>query len=128
MLWTIISVSQQQNVNLRSFKLYLIFNCIIVLIQNNYVFTAIGPFCDLNQDVGSFNHTEGAGVAIEMQEYERERDQCPMHFDDGSNPWMQTENYIKIFDYGFFRSSGTKSNIMFIPIISCISYFFKYVY
>jgi hypothetical protein len=34
---------------------------------------AIGPFCDLKQDVVSWNHTEGAAVAIEMQEYERER-------------------------------------------------------
>lgn len=34
---------------------------------------AIGPFCDLKQDVKSWNHTEGATVAIEMQEYERER-------------------------------------------------------
>lgn len=34
---------------------------------------AIGPFCDLKQDVTSWNYTEGAAVAIEMQEYERER-------------------------------------------------------
>lgn len=33
---------------------------------------AIGPFCDLVQDVTSWNFTEGASVAIEMQEYERE--------------------------------------------------------
>lgn len=35
---------------------------------------AIGPFCDLNQDVSSWNYTEGAAVALEMQEYERERE------------------------------------------------------
>ncbi|KAJ4450132.1 hypothetical protein ANN_01539 [Periplaneta americana] len=34
---------------------------------------AIGPFCDLNQDVTSWNYTEGAAVALEMQEYEREK-------------------------------------------------------
>lgn len=34
---------------------------------------AIGPYCDLKQDVTSWNFTEGAAVAIEMQEYERER-------------------------------------------------------
>ncbi|KAG8230086.1 hypothetical protein J437_LFUL009205 [Ladona fulva] len=61
---------------------------------------AIGPFCDLKQDVSSYNYTEGASVALEMQEYERERDQCPMHFDDGSNPWLVTENYIKVFHFG----------------------------
>lgn len=34
---------------------------------------AAGPFCDLKQDVISFNATEGATVAIDMVEYERER-------------------------------------------------------
>lgn len=34
---------------------------------------AIGPFCDIKQDVTSWNYTEGAAVALEMQEYERER-------------------------------------------------------
>ncbi|KAL0277851.1 UNVERIFIED_CONTAM: hypothetical protein PYX00_004986 [Menopon gallinae] len=66
---------------------------------------AIGPYCDLKQDVTSWNYTEGAAVAIEMEEYERERDQCPMHFDDGTNPWLQSENTLKIFDWGFGRSS-----------------------
>jgi hypothetical protein len=37
---------------------------------------AIGPFCDLKQDVTSWNYTEGAAVAVEMQEYEREREYC----------------------------------------------------
>uniref|UniRef100_A0A1B6D081 Uncharacterized protein n=1 Tax=Clastoptera arizonana TaxID=38151 RepID=A0A1B6D081_9HEMI len=67
---------------------------------------AIGPFCDLKQDVTSWNFTEGATVAIEMEEYERERDQCPMHFDDGSNPWLKTENYIKVFNYASFTDTG----------------------
>ncbi|XP_077290768.1 protein undicht [Arctopsyche grandis] len=66
---------------------------------------ALGAFCDIRQDVTSWNYTEGAAVALEMEEYERERDQCPMHFDDGSNPWMQTENYIKVFTYGYWGSS-----------------------
>lgn len=37
------------------------------------IFAAIGPFCDIKQDVNSWNYTEGAAVALEMQEYERER-------------------------------------------------------
>ena len=28
---------------------------------------AIGPFCDLKQDVTSSNYTEGAAVALELQ-------------------------------------------------------------
>ncbi|XP_049789762.1 uncharacterized protein LOC126195273 [Schistocerca nitens] len=61
---------------------------------------ALGPFCDLKQDVTSWNYTEGAAVAIDMVEYERERDQCPMHFDDGSNPWLNKENLIIVFTFG----------------------------
>lgn len=34
---------------------------------------AIGSFCDLKQDAFSNNYTEGATVAVEMTEYERER-------------------------------------------------------
>lgn len=69
---------------------------------------ALGPYCDINQDVTSWNYTEGAAVAIEMEEYERERDQCPMHFDDGTNPWTSEENFIKIFtfEYSFWRSNS----------------------
>jgi len=66
---------------------------------------AIGPFCDLKQDVTSWNYTEGAAVAVEMQEYERERDQCPMHFDDGSNPWIHSEAYVQVFKFGNSGSS-----------------------
>lgn len=68
---------------------------------------AIGPYCDLKQDVTSSNYTEGASVALELEEYERERDRCPMHFDDGSNPWVQSENYINVFHYG----SGSTHNV-----------------
>lgn len=33
---------------------------------------SIGPFCDVNQDITSWNVTEGAAVALELIEYERE--------------------------------------------------------
>ncbi|KAK4875985.1 hypothetical protein RN001_012407 [Aquatica leii] len=84
---------------------------------------AIGPFCDLKQDVYSSNYTEGAGVHIEMQEYERERDQCPMHFDDGSNPWVETENTIRIFHFGLYNDSSirqvTNHLVLFIIFSVC---------
>lgn len=81
---------------------------------------AIGPFCDLKQDVTSWNYTEGAVVALEMQEYERERDQCPMHFDDGSYPWTPTENFIKIFTYNFWSNSSNKSLASYPSLIACL--------
>ncbi|KAI8440903.1 hypothetical protein MSG28_009201 [Choristoneura fumiferana] len=74
---------------------------------------ALGPYCDLKQDVTSWNYTEGAAVAVEMEEYERERDQCPMHFDDGSDPWTYMENNIKIFKFthSFWKYEGNHAPI-----------------
>ncbi|XP_055698278.1 uncharacterized protein LOC129798861 [Phlebotomus papatasi] len=68
---------------------------------------AVGAFCDIKQDVTSWNYTEGAVVAIDATEYERERDQCPMHFDDGEDPWLNSENYVKIFDWDFYKSTSS---------------------
>lgn len=67
---------------------------------------ALGPYCDLNQDVTSWNYTEGAAVAVEMEEYERERDQCPMDFDDGSNPWAAKSNHVKVLTFSFWSSNN----------------------
>ncbi|XP_014250754.1 uncharacterized protein LOC106667362 [Cimex lectularius] len=72
---------------------------------------SLGAYCSLNQDVTSWNHTEGAAVAIDMIEYERERDQCPMYFDDGSNPWLHSENYIKVFHFGSGVSRTALANM-----------------
>ncbi|XP_015115873.1 uncharacterized protein LOC107040334 [Diachasma alloeum] len=67
---------------------------------------ALGPYCNINQDVTSSNWTEGAAVALDMTEYERERDQCPMYFDDGSNPWAKSESRITVFHFGVNSSPG----------------------
>lgn len=79
---------------------------------------ALGPYCDLKQDVTSWNYTEGAAVAVEMEEYERERDQCPMHFDDGSEPWSTKENYIKVFSfsYSFWKNNKASSSLASVAI------------
>ncbi|CAB3367969.1 Hypothetical predicted protein [Cloeon dipterum] len=81
---------------------------------------ALGAFCDLSQDVDSWNYTEGATVSIEMQEYERERDQCPMHFDDGANPWMENENHIKIFRFGSAANSVCLAQGMSLLLLSLV--------
>ncbi|XP_050310583.1 uncharacterized protein LOC126746392 [Anthonomus grandis grandis] len=79
---------------------------------------AIGPYCDLKQTVYSWNYTEGATVALQMEEYERERDQCPMYFDDGSNPYLDPENHIIQFDFGFLKSgTGCLCNSFFGTLI-----------
>lgn len=33
---------------------------------------SVGPFCTINQDITSWNSSEGAAVALELLEYERE--------------------------------------------------------
>lgn len=80
---------------------------------------AIGPFCDLKQDVYSSNYTEGAAVHIELQEYERERDRCPMHFDDGTNPWLETETSIKVLTFGAYRSSASVQCVLHLLLYAC---------
>lgn len=84
---------------------------------------AIGPYCDLKQDVTSWNYTEGAAVAVIMQEYERERDQCPMHFDDGTDPWIKSENTFQIFDFGksFFSSKADPTTSTSQSIVTALS-------
>nr|CAG4647761.1 EOG090X03AK [Moina brachiata] len=64
-----------------------------------YMSQALGPYCTLEQDVTSWNFTEGAAVHLNMEEYERERDQCPMNFDDGENPWKTSEAYVQTFRF-----------------------------
>ncbi|XP_046642956.1 uncharacterized protein LOC124328288 isoform X2 [Daphnia pulicaria] len=79
-----------------------------------YMSQALGPYCPLNQDVTSWNYTEGAAVHLNMEEYERERDQCPMNFDDGENPWRTSESYIQTFS---FRGSADNIHISITAIL-----------
>lgn len=47
-------------------------------------------------------------------------DQCPMHFDDGSNPWIHSENYVQVFKFGS-TASAVFGNIAgsFIILLIC---------
>lgn len=79
---------------------------------------ALGPYCDLMQDVTSWNYTEGAAVSIEMEEYERERDSCPMYFDDGSDPWSTKESNIRILTFSFWgQNSASSLGVSFVTIL-----------
>nr|CAG4650027.1 EOG090X03AK [Sida crystallina] len=79
-----------------------------------YMSEALGPYCQLNQDVTSWNYTEGAAVHLKMEEYERERDQCPMNFDDGSDPWSTSESYVQTFR---FRDAASSLQISITAIL-----------
>ncbi|XP_014295201.2 uncharacterized protein LOC103579022 [Microplitis demolitor] len=70
---------------------------------------AVGPYCHINQTARSYNWTEGAAVAIDMMEYERERDECPLFFDNGKNPWKTSESHIYVFTFN--QNSASASTI-----------------
>lgn len=88
-----------------------------------YMSQALGPYCPLNQDVTSWNYTEGAAVHLNMEEYERERDQCPMNFDDGENPWSTSESYIQTFS---FRASADYIRISLTAILLPLTLLFVF--
>nr|CAD7266776.1 unnamed protein product [Timema shepardi] len=50
------------------------------------------------------------------------RDQCPMYFDDGSNPWLQTENYIKVFHFGYYAGATLVFNSTFCLVLALMFY------
>lgn len=47
-------------------------------------------------------------MAIDAVEYERERDDCPMFFDDGENPWRYTDASQIIFDWDIGKASASR--------------------
>lgn len=71
---------------------------------------SVGAFCHLKQDVTSYNSSEGAEVALDLHEYEREHDDCPIHFDDGSDPYRPTAQLLIVL------ASGT----LHLPSLLCI--------
>ncbi|XP_035710143.1 uncharacterized protein LOC110853068 isoform X2 [Folsomia candida] len=79
---------------------------------------SLGPFCSLIQDVDSYDNKHGAAVALVMEEYERERDQCPMFFDDGANPYKEEEERIITFFKG--NSATSLMNQETLPFFSLI--------
>ncbi|KAJ8973820.1 hypothetical protein NQ317_002384 [Molorchus minor] len=54
----------------------------------------------------------------------RERDQCPMHFDTDTNPWLDTEHTIQVFDFGFFKSGAVTARTSVVGVIlgSCVTF------
>ncbi|XP_066960494.1 uncharacterized protein udt isoform X1 [Macrobrachium rosenbergii] len=77
---------------------------------------SVGPFCNMHQTV----HGDGPGsaVSIRMVEYEREHDRCPMHFDDGANPWKISDGDLHVFRF----TSGLEAfqASLAITLVSCL--------
>nr|CAD7447800.1 unnamed protein product [Timema bartmani] len=49
-------------------------------------------------------------------------DQCPMYFDDGTNPWLQTENYIKVFHFGYYAGATLVFNSTLCLVLALMFY------
>lgn len=47
-------------------------------------------------------------------------DQCPMYFDDGTNPWVNEDNYIQVFKYGGSSTLIVSSSIISVAILFTI--------
>lgn len=50
-------------------------------------------------------------MALDLVEYERERDQCPLHFDEGSNPWKSDDSTNIIFNWLIYKSGATITTV-----------------
>lgn len=55
---------------------------------------SVGAFCLATQTEQSSTAREGAQVALALTEYERESDDCPMYFDDGSSLTPETTKVV----------------------------------
>lgn len=74
---------------------------------------AVGAFCHIKQDVTSYNYSEGAQAALSMIEYEREHDDCPMYFDDGTDPYSPiAEQVTRLYSTGM-KIMNNKLLLMF---------------
>ena len=52
-------------------------------------------------------------------------DQCPMYFDDGSYPWTDTDDVLRVFDFGYYSSSTSEARPMTIFITICVTSFVR---
>lgn len=59
-------------------------------------------------------------------------DRCPMYFNDGSNPWEQEENHIRVFNFNddLYTSLATSSPTLFwlltfAPMVSITRFLLK---
>jgi len=55
---------------------------------------SVGAFCHVTQNERSSTAKEGAQVALSLIEYEREADDCPMHFEDGSKSSLDAKRIV----------------------------------
>jgi len=79
---------------------------------------AVGAFCNLNQKVTSWNATEGAVISLSLTEYERERDDCPMYFDDGGNPWSEVDESVTVL---FGAASRLNCDIIVVALLAVVT-------
>lgn len=82
---------------------------------------SVGAFCHIKQDVRSGHSAHGAQVALEMIESEREHDDCPLYFDDGTNPYKNMADYVTVLRPRTTRDANVahRSLLSFAAIFFC---------
>ncbi|CAG2168827.1 unnamed protein product [Oppiella nova] len=83
---------------------------------------SVGAFCHIRQDVRSGRSGEGAQIALLMAEYEREHDDCPMYFDDGSNPYIEVLDQVTVLKAISSAHRITQSTTFSFIIKCCYGY------
>ncbi|XP_022646810.1 uncharacterized protein LOC111268571 [Varroa jacobsoni] len=81
---------------------------------------SVGAFCHVKQDVVSISSREGAQVALDMVEYEREHDDCPMYFDDGTNPYAEISEQAATFDAATFNGASEVPHCSLAVLLSIV--------
>ena len=51
-----------------------------------------------------------------------------MHFDDGTNPWVKSENFIQVFHYGFYNSAVAAGISTSVELISVTIFYIFYLF
>jgi len=83
---------------------------------------SVGAFCHIKQDVRSGYSAEGAQIALSMSEYEREHDDCPMYFDDGSDPYRDIVDQVTVL-----RAVSSSISIIYSQYFTCSALFISYI-
>ncbi|ROT63545.1 hypothetical protein C7M84_018558, partial [Penaeus vannamei] len=83
---------------------------------------SVGAACGLNQTFLSSTYEESAAVALNLTFEERLYDQCPMYYDDGSDPWRPTDTIRTVFRFTSHNPSvhGPQILVFILPVMTLL--------
>ncbi|XP_047491560.1 uncharacterized protein LOC125040845 [Penaeus chinensis] len=83
---------------------------------------SVGAACGLNQTFLSSTYEESAAVALNLTFEERLYDQCPLYYDDGSDPWRPTDIIRTVFRFSSHNPSvhGPQILALILPVMTLL--------